>query len=182
MSALADMAHYLKLPMFGTCGCSDSCIPDEQAGIEAALSIAMTAMSGPNLNHDVGYVEYGSTASLEYLVICNDIIGMARRVTRGIEVNDETLALDIIDKVGPGGHFLAEDHTFRYFKKESWFPSIINRQRYEMWEASGAKSLTQVANEKVKDIIENYEPEPLPKDIQKKIRAVVERAESKLNA
>ncbi|WP_028307168.1 trimethylamine methyltransferase family protein, partial [Desulfitibacter alkalitolerans] len=182
MSALADMAHYLKLPMFGTCGCSDSCIPDQQAGIEAALSIAMTAMSGPNLNHDVGYVEYGSTASLEYLVICNDIIGMARRVTRGIEVNDETLALDIIDKVGPGGHFLAEDHTFRHFKKESWFPSLINRQRYEMWEASGAKTLTQVANEKVKDIIENYEPEPLPKDVQKKIRAVVERAESKLNA
>lgn len=182
MSALADMAHYLKLPMFGTCGCSDSCIPDEQAGIEAALSIAMTAMSGPNLNHDVGYVEYGSTASLEYLVICNDIIGMARRVTRGIEVNDETLALDIIDKVGPGGHFLAEDHTFRHFKKESWFPSIINRQRYEMWEAAGAKTLTQVANEKVKEIIENYEPEPLPKDVQKKIRAVVERAEAKLNA
>lgn len=182
MSALADMAHYLKLPMFGTAGCSDSCIPDEQAGIEAALSIAMTAMSGPNLNHDVGYVEYGSTASLDLLVIANDIIGMARRMTRGIEVNEETLALDIIDKVGPGGHFLSEDHTFRHFKTESWFPSIINRQRYEMWEASGSKTLTQVANEKSRDIIENYEPDPLPKDVQKKIRAIVERAESKLNA
>jgi trimethylamine--corrinoid protein Co-methyltransferase len=180
-AALADMAHYLKLPMFGTCGCSDSCLPDEQAGIEAALSIAMTAMSGPNLNHDVGYIEYGSTASLEYLVMCDDIIGMARRLTRGIEVNDETLALDVIDKVGPGGHFLAEEHTFRHFKKESWFPSLINRQRYEMWELSGRKTLTEAANEKVRDIIENYEPEPLPKDIQKKIRAIVERAESKLD-
>lgn len=180
-AALADMAHYLKLPMFGTAGCSDSCLPDEQAGIEAAISIAMTAMSGPNLNHDVGYIEYGSTASLEHLVICDDIIGMARRLTRGIEVNEETLAIDVIDKVGPGGHFLSEEHTFRHFKKESWFPSIINRQRYEMWELSGKKTLTEVANEKVRDIIENYEPEPLPKDVQKKIRAVVERAESKLD-
>ena len=83
MAALADMAHFLKLPMFGTCGCTDSCIVDEQAGIEAALSIAMTALSGPNLNHDVGYVEYGNCSSLDYLVICNDVIGMARRlVTR----------------------------------------------------------------------------------------------------
>lgn len=180
MSSLADMAHYLKLPMFGTCGCSDSCIPDEQAGIEAAISIAMTAMSGPNLNHDVGYVEYGSTASLEYLAICDDIIGMARRLVRGIEVNDETLAVDLIDKVGPGGHFLAEDHTFRHFKKETWYPSLINRQRYEMWQAAGSKTLKQVANEKVRDIIENYEADPLPKDVVQKIRAVVERAEANL--
>ncbi|WP_227762020.1 trimethylamine methyltransferase family protein [Zhaonella formicivorans] len=181
MSALADMAHYLKLPMFGTAGCTDSCIPDEQAAIEAAISIAMTAMSGPNLNHDVGYVEYGSTASLELLTIANDIIGMARRLVRGIRVDEDTLAVDLIDKVGPGGHFLAEDHTFKHFKTESWFPSIINRQRYELWQAAGSKTLTEVANEKVKDIILNYEPEPLPKDVQKKIRAVVERAENKLN-
>lgn len=182
MSALADMAHYLKLPMFGTAGCTDSCSCDEQAGIEAALSIAMTAMSGPNLNHDVGYVEYGSTASLELLTISDDIIGMARRLVRGIRVDDETLAIDLIDKVGPGGHFLAEDHTLKHFKTETWYPKLINRQRYEMWQAAGSKTLTEMANEKVKDIILNYEPDPLPKDIQQKIRAIVERAESKLNS
>ncbi|CAA7600615.1 trimethylamine-corrinoid protein Co-methyltransferase [Acididesulfobacillus acetoxydans] len=181
MSALADMAHYLKLPMFGTAGCSDACVVDEQAGIEAALSIAMTALSGPNLNHDVGYIEYGSTSSLEYLTINNDVIGMARRLVRGIKVNDETLALDLIDKVGPGGHFLAEDHTMKYFKTETYYPELINRQRYDAWKENGSKTLFQRANEKVKDIIENYQPEPLPQDVQKRIRAIVERAEQKVH-
>lgn len=174
MASLADIAHYLKLPMFGTAGCSDSNIVDEQAGIEAALSIAMTALSGPNLNHDVGYIEYGSTSSLEYLAINNDIIGMARRLVRGIQVTDETLALNIIDQVGPGGHFLAEDHTLKHFKTETYYPSLINRQRYESWQKDGGKTLFERANERVKNIIENYVPEPLPKDVQQKIRAIVE--------
>ncbi|MDO0823723.1 trimethylamine methyltransferase family protein, partial [Desulfosporosinus nitroreducens] len=180
MSSLADLAHYLKLPMFGTAGCSDSNLVDEQAGIEAALSIAMTALSGPNLNHDVGYIEYGSTSSLEFLAINNDVIGMARRLVRGIKVNDETLALDIIHKIGPGGHFLSEDHTMKHFKTETYYPSLIDRQRYESWLESGSKTLFERANEKVKDIIENYEPDPLPKDVQQKIRAIVERSEQKV--
>ncbi len=180
MAALADLAHYLQIPMFGTCGCTDSCIVDEQAGIEAALSIAMTALSGPHLNHDVGYIEYGSTASLDYLVICDDIIGMARRLVRGIQVNDETLALDVIDKVGPGGHFLAEEHTMKYFRSESFYSVLMNRQRYDSWRADGAKSLQQRANEKTRAIIEDYEPEPLPADVQQKIHAIVARAESKV--
>ncbi len=180
MAALADIAHYLKLPMFGTCGCTDSCVVDEQAGIEAAVSIAMTALAGPNLNHDVGYIEYGSTASLDYLVINDDVIGMARRLVRGIQVNDETLALDLIDRVGPGGHFLAEDHTLKYFRTESHYPSLLSRQRYDGWLAGGGKTLQQRANEKVREIIENYQPEPLPGDVQQKIHAIVERAEQRL--
>lgn len=180
MSALANMAHYLKLPMFGTAGCSDSNIVDEQAGIEAAMSIALTALSGPNLNHDVGYIEYGSTSSLEYLAINNDVIGMARRLVRGIRVTDETLALDLIDKIGPGGHFLSEDHTMKYFKTETYYPSLIDRQRYESWQEAGSKTLFERANEKVRDIIENYEPDPLPKDVTQKIRAIVERSEQKV--
>lgn len=180
MAALADIAHYLKLPMFGTCGCTDSCVVDEQAGIEAAVSIAMTALAGPNLNHDVGYIEYGSTASLDYLVINDDVIGMARRLVRGIQVNDETLALDLIDRVGPGGHFLAEEHTLKYFRTESHYPSLLSRQRYDGWLAGGGKTLQQRANEKVRAIIENYQPEPLSRDVQQKIQAIVERAEQRL--
>ena len=179
MAAYADVAHYLKLPMFGTGGCSDSCLVDEQAGIEASLSLVMTALSGPNLNHDVGFIESATTSSLEYLVICDDVIGMARRLVRGIEVNDETLALDVIDKVGPGRDFLSEAHTLKHFKTESHFPAMMDSQRYEPWVASGSKTLFQRANEKVKDIIENYEPDPLPKDVVDRIRAVVERADSR---
>jgi trimethylamine--corrinoid protein Co-methyltransferase len=180
MSALADIAHYLRLPMFGTCGCTDSKIVDEQAGIETAISILMTQLSGPNLNHDVGYIEYGSTASLENLIICDDIIGMVRRIAKGINVNEETLAVDVIDQIGPGGHFLAHEHTMNWFKKETYFNTLLDRQRFETWLEGGSKTLFQRANEKAKDIIENYETDPLPKDIQSKLRAVVERAEGTL--
>ncbi|MBZ4686544.1 MAG: glycine betaine---corrinoid protein Co-methyltransferase [Clostridia bacterium] len=179
MAALADLAHYLKIPMFGTAGCTDSCVVDEQAGIEAAISIAMTAMSGPNLNHDVGYIEYGSTSSLEMLVLCDELIGMARRLTRGIEVNENTLALDVIHDAGPGGHFLTQKHTFDNFKKEIYKNRLFDHQHYEPWKEKVNRPITETARLKAIDIIENYEPEPLPKDVQKKIREVVERAEKR---
>ncbi len=178
-AALADIAHYLNLPMFGTCGCSDSKVVDEQAGIEAAMSILLMAQAGPNLNHDVGYIEYGSTASLEMLVICDEIIGMARRIVRGIEVNPETLAVDVIDQVGPGGHFLKTAHTRKFFKTETWYPTLIDRKIYANWKSDGSKTLTQRANEKVISILESYQPEQLSPDVKQKLRAVVERAASK---
>lgn len=181
MAALADVSNYLDLPMFGTAGCTDSKLVDEQAQIEDALSILMTAQSGANLNHDVGYIEHGNCGSLENLVINNDLIGYARRIVQGIEVNEETLAVDVIDKVGPGGHFLGEDHTMKHFKKETYYPDLFKRQFYENWEKEGKKTLFDRANEKVLDILENYQPEPLPKDVQKKLQDIVDRAESKLD-
>jgi trimethylamine--corrinoid protein Co-methyltransferase len=182
MSGLADMAHFLKIPMFGACGCSDSCIMDEQASLESAISIAMTALSGPNLNHDVGYVEYGNCSSLDMLVVSNDIIGMARRLTRGITVNDQTLSLDLIDRIGPGGDFMSAAQTKESLRAETYSPDLIDRQTYDAWKANGAKTLQQRANEKTRSIIENYEPEQLPKDVKQKIRAIVERAESTLRS
>lgn len=178
--ALADIAHYLKLPMFGTCGCSDSKTVDEQAAIEASFSILMMAQAGPNLNHDVGYIEYGSTASLEMLVMSDEIIGMARRIVRGIEVNRDTLAVDVIDRVGPGGHFLRDEHTRKYFKTETWYPSIIDRSIYANWKAAGSKTLGQRANEKVKAILESHQADPLAPEIREKVRAVIDRAVAKL--
>lgn len=183
-SALADICHYLKLPMFGTCGCSDSKSPDEQDAIESAFSILATQLSGSNLNHDVGYIEYGMTTSWESLVICDDIIGMVRRAARGILVNDETLGMDAFDEVGPSGHFLTTQHTKKWFKREfydTWdhTSSLMDRRRYDNWAADGKKRLFDRANEKVKDILENYEPEPLPQDAAKKIEEIVKRAEDK---
>jgi len=180
MSALADMAHFFKLPMFGTAGCTDSKIMDGQAAMEAAISIVLSAFSGANLIHDVGYIEYGSTASLELLVISDEIIGMARRMARGIEVNDETLALDVIDEVGPGGHFLSHDHTFKWFKKETFFPELFDRRRYDAWKESGGTTLTKRANTKVKEILEGHEPAPLPANVRQRINEIVARAEGSL--
>lgn len=186
LAGLSDVAHYLNIPIFGTAGCTDTCIIDEQAGIEAALSIAMTNMSGANLNHDIGYSEYGTTSNLDLVVIVDEVLGMSRRLTKGIPVNDETLALDVIEKAGPGGRFDKypiydddEDDDEVYIPKQNYKnyqTRLVNRAARDLWESTGNKTLTQVANEKVRNVIENHEPIPLPKDAAEKIREIVENA------
>ncbi len=176
MAALGDISNYLDLPMFGTCGCTDSKLVDEQACIEGAMSILTTTLSGGNLNHDVGYIEHGNCSSLEYLSICDDLAGYARRITKGIEVNRETLALDVIDKVGPGGHFLTEAHTFENYKKETWYPALFERNFYENWEKAGRKTLFERSHDRVMDILENYQPDPLPKGAEEKMEEIIARA------
>jgi len=180
MAALADISNYLDIPMFGTCGCTDSKIVDEQALIEGAISILLTAQGGANLNHDVGYIEHGNCASLEYLAICDDLIGFARKIVNGIEVTPETLALDVVDRVGPGGNFLADEHTMKNFKKETWYPRLFERKFYENWVSDGKKTLLERSNERVIDILENYEPEPLPQGVRQKMKEIIARAEKKI--
>jgi len=180
MGGLADISNFLDLPMFGTCGCTDAKVVDEQALIEGAMSILLTAQSGANLNHDVGYIEHGNCASMEYLCICDDLIGMARKIVNGIDVTPETLALDVIERIGPGGNFLADEHTLRHFKKETWYPRLFERKFYENWISDGGKTLFERSNERVIDILENYEPEPLPRDVQQKMKEIIERAERKI--
>lgn len=178
-AALTDMAHFYKLPMFSTAGCSDSKVVDQQAAVEAAISCLTAALSGANLIHDVGYIEYGSTSSLAMLAIGDEIIGMVKRIVRGIRVDEQSLALDVIKKVGPGGHFLGEDHTFRHFRSEMWLPRLINRQRFDSWVAGGSTTMLDRANERVRDILEHHAPEPLPADVQKRLREIVDRADSR---
>lgn len=182
-AAYTDVAHYLQLPMFSTAGCTDSKVVDEQAALEAGMNVLMAALSGANLIHDVGFLEGGLSGSMEQIVLGNEAIGMAKRIVRGITVSEETLALGVIDRVGPGGHFLGEEHTFNHFRKEFWFPSVVDRQRYNMWEASGSLTLRDRLNAKVKEILQTHEPKPLPAEVREKIRTIVERAEQdKANA
>lgn len=188
LACLTDIGHYLKLPIFGTNGCTDSNIIDEQAGMEAALSIAMTSLSGPNLNHDIGYCEYGTTSNLDLVVIANELVGMARRLTSGIPVNEKTLSLDEIENVSPKGRFkniweTEWDEDQDYIPKDihaNFKSDLISRAAFDLWNSNGGKSLTERANERVRDIIENYEPDPLSKDVKDKIRSIVENATGKV--
>lgn len=171
-SALTDMARYYKLPMFSFAGCSDSNIYDQQAAIEGALWILLSSLNGGNLVHDVGYINSGLTTSFEQLIVSNEVVGMVRRITQGLEVNEETMALDLIDEIGPGGEYLTSEHTLRHFK-ENWYPELLSRSPYEKWEEEGEKDLKTKANEKAKYIIENYSPKPLDEKIKTELRKIV---------
>jgi trimethylamine--corrinoid protein Co-methyltransferase len=97
----------------------------------------------------------------------------------GIEINDETLALDLIDKLGPDGQYMDTEHTFAHFR-ERWYPRIFERDNYDNWLVRGGKSLTERASERVSEILAEYKPELLPEDIRNKVHAIVRRAEKML--
>jgi trimethylamine--corrinoid protein Co-methyltransferase len=171
-SALTDMARYYRLPMFSFAGCSDSCTYDQQASLEGALWTLLSFLSGGNLVHDVGYINNGLTMSFEQLVASNEVIGLVRRITRGFEISDETLALDLIDDTGPGGEYLTSEHTLQNFRR-NWFPDLLSRITYERWEKEGKKNLGQRAADKARSILENHKPFPLDDNIRKKLRKLI---------
>jgi len=175
-----DFVHYLGLPMFALAGCTDSKVVDQQAGIEAALTLMTDALCGGNIVHDLGYLESGLTGSLVQLVICDEIVSWLEPFVRGVEINDETLALDLIDEVGPDGQFLDSEHTLKHFR-DRWYPKLFDRDNYDGWLAKGGTTLTERAAKRVETILAEHEPEPLPDDVAKAVHAVVERAEATNN-
>jgi trimethylamine--corrinoid protein Co-methyltransferase len=177
-AAMTDVAKALGVPMFSTAGCSDAKTLDQQAAIEATLSIVIAALSGANLIHDVGYLESGLLGSYDMLVMADEVIGMAKRILAGVTVTPETLAVDVIEKVGPGGHYLTQPHTRQHFRTETWFPTLIDRQMRRAWTASGSETMAGRVRAKVRDILEQYEPKPLPDGAEKRLQAIVDRAEA----
>ncbi len=166
------------LPTWGFGGCSASKLADEQAVNEAATYIMMSGWMGTNLVHDVGYLEFGLTYSFDLLVLCDEFIGQVRRMMEGIRVDKEYLAVDCIKRVGPGGHFLGDDHTLDHFK-ENWQPDLTDRKTHEDWNSRGAKSMGQLAKEKITDILKNHRPKPLPAEVNAEIERILEEAKSR---
>lgn len=162
LAAQAEVAQSFGLPTWGTAGAADSKVLDAQAGIESAFSILAQGLAGLNLIHDVGYMDMGMICSTEMLVMGNEVIGMAKRFIRGIEVTRETLARDVIEQVGPGGHYLMEDHTYDHFRDQLWAPNLLARQNYDDWQQAGAKDMTQRLREKVAALVESHQVPPLP--------------------
>ncbi|MFC1558020.1 trimethylamine methyltransferase family protein [candidate division KSB1 bacterium] len=171
-SAFTDMARYYRLPMFSFGGCTDSNIFDQQASLEGTLWTMISALNGGNLVHDVGYINNGLTTSFEQLVVSDEVIGFMRHITRGFEINEDTLALDLIDEIGPGGEFLTSRHTLEHFK-ENWFADLISKTQYTKWEEEGKTDLSTRANERAKYILDNHVPKPLEEQLKNEINKIV---------
>ena len=176
-AALADMRDELYgLPIWSYGGASDSKVMDAQAGAEAMFSVATAMLSRCNLIHDVGYLEYGGISSLEMVTMNNELIGMCRFFTQGIPVNEETLALEAIERVasgGPGSMFLTDDHTFEHFMQAQFIPKLLDRSRYDTWEAEGSQDLYKRCNAEAKRILAEHQVEPKPEEVLKKIDKIV---------
>lgn len=174
-AALTQMGRAMyNLPTWGFAGCSNSKVADAQAINDASTFIWHQALAGCNINHDVGYLEFGLAFSLDLLVMCNETVSQVRRCFKGVPVNRETIAADVVKEVGPGGHFLGCDHTFRHFK-ENWEPDLSDRSLFEIWKGNGATTMEQRTKAKIKDIIDNYQPKPLDPAIDAKIETILQQ-------
>lgn len=168
-----------ELPTWGFGGCSASKLPDEQAVNEASSYIMMAGLSGTNITHDCGYLEFGLTYSFDMLVMCDEIIGQVRRMMEGIVVDKEHIAAEAIRRVNAGGHYLGDEHTFNHFR-ENWKPDVTDRRTFEQWEELGSLTMGQRAKAKITRILETHIPEALTDEANAKIDEIINRAESRL--
>ncbi len=177
MAAYSDVARYYDLPVWGAAGATDSKVVDAQAGIEATVSIMTAFLTRCNLVHDVGYIEYGTTSSMEMLVVADEIIREVRYIMGGVEVSERTLARETIHRARPGGGFLADDHTLDNWKWAQWRPDLIDRMRYDRWVQKGSKDMTARANERARQVLAEHEVPPLPEAAEEVIAEVLKKRE-----
>jgi trimethylamine--corrinoid protein Co-methyltransferase len=180
LGAQAEVAQSFGLPSWGLAGSTDAKTVDAQAGSESAFTILAQGLSGLNLIHDVGYMDNGMVCSTAQLVLGDENIGMARRFIEGITVNAETLALSLIEEVGPAGHFLEKDHTHKHFKNEQWRPNLMTRVGIDEWQSQGAKDTAARIQEKLKLILEGHQVPPLSDKILAAIDSIKRKGEDEL--
>jgi trimethylamine--corrinoid protein Co-methyltransferase len=177
---ISQMAHYYCLPSeIGIVGGTTANVLDTQAGYERARTILTHVLTFPDIALGLGCLDRALLMSLDALVIDNEIIDYALRFVEGFEVNDDTMAVDVIDRVGPGGIFLGEKHTVEHFR-ERWVSRLSDISSYETWEKQGSKAIDKVAREKVREILATHEVTPLAEDVEKEIGHILKRAEAEL--
>jgi trimethylamine--corrinoid protein Co-methyltransferase len=124
--------------------------------------------------HSAGILESYSCMSYEKFVIDDEICGMVKRIKKAYAVNADTLALDVIKAVGPGGHYLDRDHTFEHFRSEFYQPMISNRDNFDNWQAGGEQQIQEKANQKVKQILADFNTPDLPADADKDLKHFID--------
>ena len=174
-AAIAELGRWYGMPTWGYAGCTDAKVLDEQAALESLLSVMTAKLSGANLIHDVGYMESGLTGSFEMIVLTDELVDLADHFMQGIEVSEETLMLDEIDQVGPGGHFLNTEQTLNRFR-DFWYPSLIDRNRRPEWLEQGGTTLGERLNKRVKEILKEHQPEPLDPEKKQQVERILAQA------
>jgi trimethylamine--corrinoid protein Co-methyltransferase len=170
-----QLCNYYQIPCRTSGALTDSKLPDAQAGYEAAITLMAGPISGGNfMLHAVGILDSYNTASYEQLIIDNEIVGYVKRIMRGVDVNEETLAYEVIKEVGPRGNFLLEEHTLDHFRDEFYQPTLSTRQAYGVWEKNG-RDAAQRANASWKKILEEYQESTLDPEVERDLHRYMDK-------
>jgi trimethylamine--corrinoid protein Co-methyltransferase len=177
---VAGLCRYYQLPCLVPGISSDSKRHGIQAAYEKALTGVSAAMAGASLIVGIGGLETGLTFDFGQAVLDDEIVRMIKHLRQGFDVNTETLSVDLIQEIGPFGEFLSQDTTLLKMKSLSQ-THLFDRNNREGWENNGKPQSYAKALSRAIDIIEDYQPEPLPVSVVKQIRAIVEEAEKEVN-
>jgi len=180
-AAISEVTHFLGIPYMGTAGASESKLGDLQAAIESTLQVVLSQMSKANLVHDVGFLDCADIGSLEMLVMTNEIICLARRIAKGIEVNPETLMLGLIDEAGPGGNFIMSPQTATRCRQEILTPELMDRDACQIWEENGSATMLERIRKKLSEILAKPNSVQLSAAVLDRIDRIIERAENRAN-
>jgi trimethylamine--corrinoid protein Co-methyltransferase len=171
-AAAAQMINHYDLVSSVGAGMTDAKVPDNQAGYEKGITVALAALTGcNNVSESAGMLGSLMAFSHESMVIDNDMLGTVLRTVRGIEVNDETLSLDVINNVVHGeGHYLRSEQTMELMRSEYEYPELADRSAPGMWEKLGSKDIREMAGERVRSILSTHYPEYIDPEIDRKVR------------
>jgi trimethylamine--corrinoid protein Co-methyltransferase len=177
IAAFGQVWRGYRIPIFADSGWTNSKKIDYQDGYEKSITSLVIALSGCNVANFHGGV-YGELAFHPLQAILDDdVAGMIGKFIEGVTVNEETIAADLIEEIGPiPGHYLITEHTRKYFDKEGFFPRAADQLPYEEWKEKGRKDALQLAEERMEEILQNHRCEPLPDDQDREIEKILNKA------
>lgn len=178
--AMTEMGKYYGLPVYINVGLTDSKRPDAQAGLEAGITLALGAAAGADIFGHMGISGVDQASSLEMLVMQNEAIEFVESVMREIDFSDDALGFAELADVGPGGKFIDRYHTVSHFRKELWFPKLLDREYYDAWLEGGAMNMEARCRQRKGEILAAHEPEPVSKELEQALDDIVDAAKSEL--
>ena len=177
---LTEMAHFYGLPVYINVGLTDSKLPDAQAGLESGITLACGAMAGADIFGHLGICGADQGASLNMLVLQHEIITYVERLMQGVEISDDRLGLDVIEEGIRAGSFLGLEHTRDHFRKELWFPQLLDRSYWEAWNAAGQRDMAARIEAERDRISHSHASPPLSRDEDRHIHRLLETAKRHL--
>ena len=174
--AMTQMGKHYGLPVYINVGLTDSKLPDAQAGLEAGVTLALAAAAGADVFGHMGISGVDQATSPDMLVLQDEVIAYVESTLRDLDVSDEALGLDVIADAGPGGSFIDKPHTAERFRKELWFPRLLDRDYYQAWLDGGAPSLADRVAARKADLLAAHEVEPLPADLDRELTRIASAA------
>ena len=180
-AAMVQMGRFYGFPVYINVGLTDAKTLDVQAGIEKGATLMIGALAGADTFGHTGICGTDHGASLEWLVADDETMAYVKRIVRGFEVTPEKLAAALVHAVGPGGNYLAEDHTVAHYRQELWMPNAAwTREAYATWEAGGRRTMGERLRARVKDILAKHKVEPLDEALTRELDRIAEAAKREL--